>query len=391
MTNTLSPTVSDEYLNCCIQIEAAGNPTAKAKTSSAFGLGQFLNATWLEEVQQHAPQVMQGRSKAQILALRSDPEFSIYILARFSEDNQKIVGMNCTDGDLYLAHFLGVGSARDLFRAPASTPVSSLVSQKAINANRSILYKKTAGQVRAWAAQRIVEAKGHDWIAKYWHGGHDGAKFGFNLPVVPIATDGEHLPANFKGDVDLFEMQTQLKGLHYYDGALDGLWGGKSAAAISAFINDHGGFAPAPTSLLQFKQVESALEIAIDKAEANRSVRPVTAQRMVAAPETVAAIAPEVKPAKQSMWTAIVGGVGSFAYGVYDTVSGLVTQGWDFFTGHKDQLPASVTDPNVLLSWLHKVPSPVWVFFGTFLLGWIGYNAYKTVRKINTDIATGVR
>jgi hypothetical protein len=72
MTNTVSKTVSDETLNCIITIESAGRTNIKAPTSSALGLGQFLNATWLATVRKHRPDLLKGR-RAQVLALRTDP------------------------------------------------------------------------------------------------------------------------------------------------------------------------------------------------------------------------------------------------------------------------------------------------------------------------------
>lgn len=167
MTNTVSRTVSDETLNCIITIESAGNPNAKARTSTATGLFQFIAATWIGTVQKHRPDLMRGRDRNEVLALRTDPKLAIELGARFTEDNQRAIGMDCTGGDLYLAHFLGVADARDLFRADPSTPVAKLVSESAIRSNEGILRHKTAGEVRAWAARKMMKAGGKNWIAKF--------------------------------------------------------------------------------------------------------------------------------------------------------------------------------------------------------------------------------
>ena len=168
MTNTVSKTVSDETLNCIIQIESAGKLTAKAPTSSALGLGQYLKATWMGIVRKHRPDLLEGRTEEQVLALRTSPQLAVELLARFTEDNQRIIGMNCTGGDLYLAHFLGTADAKDLFKAAPNTPVSQLVTTQVIKANESILLGKTAGEVRAWAARKMFHAGGHDWVARYY-------------------------------------------------------------------------------------------------------------------------------------------------------------------------------------------------------------------------------
>lgn len=168
MTFTVSKTVSDETLNCIITIESAGRPAVKASTSTATGLGQFLDSTWLAVVRKHRPDVLQGKPQAEVLALRKDASFSVEMLARFTEDNQRIVGMKCSGGDLYLAHFLGAGAAQKVYAADPNAHVEPLVGPAAVNANKSILQGKTCGQVRAWAAKRMHDSAGHDWVAKYY-------------------------------------------------------------------------------------------------------------------------------------------------------------------------------------------------------------------------------
>lgn len=180
MTNTVSRTVSDETLDCIIQIESAGRPSIKAPTSSALGLFQFLNATWDGVVKKHRPDLLEGRTRDEVRALRTKAEIAIELGARFTEDNQRAIGMDCSGGDLYLAHFLGVGDARDFYRANPNTPADRLVKPEVIAANRSIFIvdgqMQTAGQIRAWAARKMASAGakaraatgGKGWIATYY-------------------------------------------------------------------------------------------------------------------------------------------------------------------------------------------------------------------------------
>lgn len=165
--------ISNETLSRIIQIESAGNPRAKARTSSATGLGQFLNSTWLATVRKHRPDWFEGRTQAQVLAMRLDPKCSIEMLARFTEDNAAAIpGERDADGDLYLAHFAGVGVARKLFRAPAGADCADYFSPSAIAANRSILEGKTVGEVRAWAERKMRLAGNRGWVEKYWNDAH---------------------------------------------------------------------------------------------------------------------------------------------------------------------------------------------------------------------------
>lgn len=381
MPYTVSKTVSDDTLNRIITIESGGNPNSRASTSSALGLGQFLNATWLATVKAHAPSVMTGKSQSQVLALRTDPSFSIEMLARFTEDNQRVVGMDCEPGDLYLAHFLGTGVARSLFRAQQSTPVSRYVSADAIRANRSVLEGKTVAQVRTWAAKRMKQSGGRNWVAKYYR------------PVArPVAAVGD-LPDTMHpaGGVDLLSVQSQLRGMNYYTGLLDGLWGSKTASAISGFINDRGGFMSAPTSLAQYGASLDKLKPELDRAESEGFRRPVTNARIEQDPATVAKIAPEIIPARRSMWATMSGGVLTFVVAVWDTVASWSETVWNFVTNNKDNIPASVTDPSVIEKVFHAVPTQVWLFALAALLAFIGVNAYRSVRKINDVVSTGER
>ncbi|MBC7821602.1 MAG: hypothetical protein IAG10_32350 [Planctomycetaceae bacterium] len=170
MTNTVSRVISDETLSRIIHIESGGKPNAKAPTSSALGLGQFLSATWTATVRKHRPDWFVGHSQSDVLARRIVPRDSIEMLARFTEDNAATLGTGYSDGDLYLAHFSGAGTARKLLRASAGAPASSVFSQAAIDANRSILQGKNCGQVRAWAAQKMLAAGGRNWVAVHLAG-----------------------------------------------------------------------------------------------------------------------------------------------------------------------------------------------------------------------------
>ena len=174
MSNRVSDTISDDTLNRIIQIESAGNPSAKAATSSATGLGQQLNATWLTLVNKYHPEWWNGRTKDGVLNLRKNPSLNIELLARLTEENARIVGTT-SGGDLYLAHFLGPADAKDFFRADPGTKATSLVSQAVVKANRSIMLNKdgsskTAGEVRAWASRKMARPPDQNWVNKFYTG-----------------------------------------------------------------------------------------------------------------------------------------------------------------------------------------------------------------------------
>lgn len=169
----LSKIVKNATFNKIISIESAGKPKAKASTSSAGGLFQFLYATFYGEVCMYAPALLKGRTKQQVWALRFDPEIAIEMGVKFTEDNARALGKGWTEGDLYLAHFLGVGTAKRVLRSPGSTVVSQCVTREAIAANQKILTGKTCSQVRAWAQNamdtRWMRLGNPDWIAHWYH------------------------------------------------------------------------------------------------------------------------------------------------------------------------------------------------------------------------------
>src|ERR1700744_4277333 len=59
-----------------MQLESSGDPTARAVGSSATGAGQFLKDTWIPLVRRERPDLADGKSDAEVLAMRNDPKLS---------------------------------------------------------------------------------------------------------------------------------------------------------------------------------------------------------------------------------------------------------------------------------------------------------------------------
>lgn len=169
MSNRLSSTINDEKINRIIQIESAGNPDARAGSSTAAGLGQFLKATWVDVGKKHYPNEVAaaGARWADMRVGRATAELQLRMLARFCEDNARIMG-STRDGDLYLAHFLGAGTAMRVVRADQNTPAINIVGAAAAKANLTIIPGKTCAELRAWAdvsmQSRWVKAGRKDWV-----------------------------------------------------------------------------------------------------------------------------------------------------------------------------------------------------------------------------------
>jgi hypothetical protein len=118
----------------------------------------------------------------------------------------------------------------------------------------------------------------------------------------------------------------------------------------------------------------------------------VTEARAKVEPATVAAVAPEVVPAKRGFLAAAWGSVVAFLSAAWSIISGYVNQAWDWVTGNKDSLP---TDPSYLStawSYVGKVPGPVWFLVAAGgLSSFIAWNSFCAVRKINESVSTGAR
>lgn len=389
MTNTVSKIVSDETLNKMIQIESGGNPKSKARTSSATGLMQALNATWLGLIRDHRPDIMTGRSQSAVLALRLDPSLSIEMLARFTEDNLRVMGAGAAQGDIYLAHFLGAGTARKVLQAPSGSLAINYTGSAAAKANPTIIKPNTTvAQLRAWAAKKMNIKPTQNWVAKYYKGAAANPQ-----PVHLIDGDlteiADELAPN--GDPNLQVVQTQLKGMNYYTGMLDGLWGSKTSGAIAGFLNDFGVTMDAPTTSASYRSKESIIRDALDRAEDMHFVRPVTMARKEQAIEVVDKIAPEAAPARKSVWSSIFAFLASIIAAIWTTISDYASTIWNFFTANKDNIPATATDPSYLMKLVHMVPAPIWFFLLAAVFGFIGFKSVQSLRKINDAVSTGER
>lgn len=158
--------VSFDYLLATARRESALMPQAQAKTSSARGLFQFVEQTWLRMVQAKGAdvglaaeaQAIRGRAgrldvadgaeRQRILSLRNDPKLAASLAAELTRENSdglsKVLGRAPTHGELYIAHFLGLGGATRLIQGAQTSPEASaaVTFPAAAKANRSIFYGK---------------------------------------------------------------------------------------------------------------------------------------------------------------------------------------------------------------------------------------------------------
>jgi hypothetical protein len=166
------------YVDQVVKVESGGNPSAKNPLSSATGLGQFIESTWLQMFKQEFPDRAASMSRETILALRTDAEISRTLIEAYARDNANLLrqaGVSVNEAALHLAHFLGPGGAIDVLKAAPGTPVSSVLGADAINANPSILgYGATVDDVISYAERRAQALQGEkaavDELGDAWAG-----------------------------------------------------------------------------------------------------------------------------------------------------------------------------------------------------------------------------
>ena len=158
--------VNYDYMVKTAQRESSFNPSAKARTSSAAGLFQFTEQTWLQMVKKHGSEFGLEREvmhiakerdgrlsirhegmRNHILNLRHSPELASQMAARFTEGNKAVlhnkIGRVPTDGELYAAHFLGANGAVKLIEAMENNPKqrADRVFPSAARSNKPVFYE----------------------------------------------------------------------------------------------------------------------------------------------------------------------------------------------------------------------------------------------------------
>jgi hypothetical protein len=163
--------------------ESGLNAGAKSASSSASGLFQFVEQTWLGLVKEYGPRHglgsyaaaiskgadgryrADGADRQAILSLRNDAQVSALMAGEYVSQcktrMEGTLGRSVGGGELYAAHFLGADSACRLIRLCETSPDASAaaVFPQAAGANRSVFFHsdgsaKTVREVYDWAAQQ---------------------------------------------------------------------------------------------------------------------------------------------------------------------------------------------------------------------------------------------
>lgn len=156
-----------DYLVQTAKRESGLNATAKAPTSSATGLFQFVEQTWLQTMKEDGPRlgfgdaaqhitksgskfvVQDPKVRQQILAMRNDPKTSAMLAGALAQKNEASLSerLNRTpsSGELYVAHFLGAqggGRLVELAQDKPNLEAYKVFPQQAA-ANRNIFFERS--------------------------------------------------------------------------------------------------------------------------------------------------------------------------------------------------------------------------------------------------------
>lgn len=183
--------VGFDFLLAQARVESGLQVDAKNPSSSARGLFQFTEGTWLSTLQRHGsrfgmgelanlvetgpmgPRISDPARRAGVLALRNDPHIAALMAAGLAEDNRAaltgVLGREPDNGELYLAHFLGASGASRFLTEMArdSGRGAAQLFPRAARSNRAVFYtpggrERSLGEIMDQFRTRIEAAGGID-------------------------------------------------------------------------------------------------------------------------------------------------------------------------------------------------------------------------------------
>jgi transglycosylase-like protein with SLT domain len=158
---------SFDYLLATARVESDLNPNLTMRSSTATGLFQFIEQTWLGTLKQAGPafgygqyadaisQTASGRYvvtdpalRDEIMQLRKDPTANALMGGVFTQQNAAVladrIGRTPTEGELYIGHFFGPYAGAKAINLAASNPTARAadIFPAAAAANQPIFYDK---------------------------------------------------------------------------------------------------------------------------------------------------------------------------------------------------------------------------------------------------------
>jgi hypothetical protein len=158
---------SFQYLLATAKVESDLNPNLTMRSSTATGLFQFIEQTWLATLKQAGPafgyghysdaisQSASGRYtvedpmlQSEIMQLRRDPTANALMGGVFTQQNAAVMasrlGRTPSEGELYIGHFFGPYAGTKAIALATSNPdaIAAEIFPAAAQANRPIFYDR---------------------------------------------------------------------------------------------------------------------------------------------------------------------------------------------------------------------------------------------------------
>jgi len=165
--------------------ESGMNPGAKAGGSSAAGLFQFVEQTWLSTLKQHGAKYGYARyaeliskgsdgryhvsgdeARKAVMDLRLDPHAASLMAGELTSDSAAYLkgrmGRSPTAGELYAAHFLGPQGSAKLIEAKQTMPAATAAHlfPDAARANKAIFFSDGRARSVAEVYDNLTKAGG---------------------------------------------------------------------------------------------------------------------------------------------------------------------------------------------------------------------------------------
>ncbi|TIX52127.1 lytic transglycosylase domain-containing protein [Alteraurantiacibacter aquimixticola] len=200
--------VDFSYLLAQARIESGMDPMAQARTSSASGLYQFIDQTWLATLDKHgdalgyggiaqAIETRNGRARITdpsmrqaIMDLRFDPQAASLMAGALATDNraalQPVLGRDPDASELYLAHFLGAGAAGRFLTTLTTDPdrPAAGLLPEAASANRAIFYERGGAERSVADVMALVRTRVEGAMADNGYAAGTPAP----LPAIPASS-----------------------------------------------------------------------------------------------------------------------------------------------------------------------------------------------------------
>jgi Transglycosylase SLT domain len=188
----------DNYLNSLIRVESGGNPNAKNPLSSAGGLGQITDGTWMDATRQMGVNWP--------VSDKFDPQKNLAVTKFLTEQNRSLLasrlGRNPSNAELYMGHFMGPETALTFAQQMSINPNASAAGMfpKEARANPSIFNGRSLQQVFDLMSNKINgNATKLSQLAANGNSSSTNNVFSFNTAAAPqgappVASQTESTP-----------------------------------------------------------------------------------------------------------------------------------------------------------------------------------------------------